>query len=144
MVSSLGLYTGLIALVGVERLVELRLSERHAARAFARGAVEVGRGHYRVMTVFHTAFLGACVGEAWLLHRPFPAALGWAALAGALLAQALRYWAITTLGERWNTRIIVLPDAEPVTAGPYRFLSTPTTSRWWPSSRASRWCTAPG
>lgn len=125
MVSSVALYTGLVALVGVERLFELRLSRRHAAAAFARGGVEVGRGHYRVMTVFHTAFLAACVGEAWLAGRPFPGALGWAALAGALAAQGLRYWAITTLGERWNTRIIVLPGAAPVTAGPYRYMKHP-------------------
>lgn len=125
MVTSRGLYVALIALVAVERLFELRLSQRHAAQAFAAGAFEVGRGHYRVMTVFHTVFLAACVGEVWACARPFPGAPGWLALAGALLAQALRYWAISALGPRWNTRIIVLPDAAPVTAGPYRFLRHP-------------------
>ena len=125
MVSGPVAYTALIALVGVERLAELRLSRRHAAASFARGAVEVGRGHYGVMSVFHGAFLAACVAEAWWVGRPFPGALGWAALAGAALAQALRYWAIATLGDRWNTRVIVLPDAEPVTGGPYRYLKHP-------------------
>jgi methyltransferase len=52
-----------------------------------------------------------------------PAALG--ALAGALLAQGLRWWAIGTLGERWCTRVIVLPGSTPVTRGPYRFLKHP-------------------
>ncbi len=123
--NSLALYTGGIALVGLERVVELRLSRRNADRAFARGAIEVGQAHYRVMAAFHTLFLVACVGEAWLCHRPFPGALGWAALVGAVLAQALRYWAIWTLGDRWNTRIIVVPEAAPVTGGPYRFLRHP-------------------
>ena len=50
---------------------------------------------------------------------------GFVALALALVAQALRYWAITTLGPRWNTRVIVLPEAEPVTGGPYRFIRHP-------------------
>jgi methyltransferase len=125
MVNSLDLYTDLLAVVGVERLVELRLSRRHAGRAFARGATEAGRAHYRVMVAFHVLFLAACVAEPRLLDRPFPGALGWIALAGVLVAQALRYWAIATLGERWNTRIIVLPDAAPVTGGPYRFLKHP-------------------
>ncbi len=125
MVTSLALYAGLVALVGCERLVELALSRRNAARAFAEGAVEAGRGHYPVMAVFHGALLAACVGEAWGLARPFPGALGWAALAGVALAQALRYWAIATLGDRWNTRVIVRPGAEPVTAGPYRFVRHP-------------------
>lgn len=125
MVTSLALYTALIALVAMERLVELYLSRRNAARAFARGAREYGRGHYRVMTVLHTLFLVSCVAEPWLFDRPFPGALGWAALTGSLLAQALRYWAIRTLGDRWNTRVIVFPNAPPVTGGPYRFVRHP-------------------
>ena len=125
MVSSLWLYTALIALVGVERLVELRLSVKNAAWAFARGGKEYGHPHYRFMTVFHTAFLVACVAEPWLLGRAFPMPWGFVALGFAVAAQALRYWAITTLGPRWNTRVIVLPDAEPVTSGPYRFVRHP-------------------
>lgn len=125
MVSSLGLYTAGIALVAVERLGELRLSKHHAEWALARGAVEVGRGHYRVMAVFHLLFLVACVAEPRLLHRPFPGWPGFVALGAAGLAQALRYWAVATLGDRWNTRIIVLPGAPPVTGGPYRFLRHP-------------------
>ena len=42
-----------------------------------------------------------------------------------LAAQALRYWAIATLGWRWNTRIVVVPGAAPVTAGPYRWVRHP-------------------
>jgi methyltransferase len=118
-------YTGLIALLGLERLYELRLSKRNAARALAAGAVEVGVQHYRVMTVFHSAFLVACVAEPWLLGREFPGVLGVVALGFALFAQALRYWAIATLGEKWNTRVIVKPGDAPVTAGPYRFIRHP-------------------
>ncbi len=40
-------------------------------------------------------------------------------------AQALRYWAIATLGWRWNTRIVVVPGTAPVTAGPYRWVRHP-------------------
>jgi methyltransferase len=125
MVTSLHLYTGLMLAVGLERLLELRLSKRNAEWAFSRGAHETGQRHYRVMTVLHTAFLIACIAEPWVLGRPFLPWLGWPMLAVALAAQALRYWAITTLGHRWNTRIIVLPDAEPVTGGPYRYFTHP-------------------
>ncbi|MCG6197960.1 hypothetical protein H1215_12360, partial [Anoxybacillus sp. LAT_38] len=41
------------------------------------------------------------------------------------LAQGLRYWCIVSLGKRWNTRIYILPGAEPVRRGPYRFLRHP-------------------
>jgi len=110
-----------LAALVVERLFELWLSRRNARAALARGGVEVGQRHYRVMTAFHTLFLVACAVEA----RPFDPALFFGFLPGALLAQGLRYWAIRTLGERWNTRVIVVPGDAPVTQGPYRWLKHP-------------------
>jgi len=77
------------------------------------------------MVLFHTAFLVACAVEPLALHRPFPGLLGYATFGGALAAQLLRYWAISTLGERWNTRIIFVPGDTPVTAGPYRYIRHP-------------------
>lgn len=118
-------YLALLLLVGAERILELALSRRNAARAFARGGVEIGQGHFRVMAVVHGLFLFACAGEVLLLQRPFPGGLGWIALAFALLAQALRYWAVLTLGAKWNARVIVVPGDPPVTAGPYRFVRHP-------------------
>jgi len=123
--SSLALYFVVIGLTALERLFELWLSARNARRVLARGGTELGQRHFRVMTLLHAAFLCACVAEVVLLRRPFPGMLGWVALAATILAQALRYWAILTLGERWNTRIIYVPGAQPVTAGPYRFIRHP-------------------
>ena len=122
---TLAAYTGLLLGVVAERLYELRLSRRHARALLERGAVELGAGHYPVMVALHTGLLLACLLEPWLAARTFHAALGLPALALVLAAQGLRYWAIRTLGERWNTRIIVLPGAEPVTGGPYRWLRHP-------------------
>jgi methyltransferase len=110
-----------LALLVAERLVELLISRRNVTRAFARGGVEVGRLHYGFMAVFHGAFIVAC----WREALPFDPVRFFGLLPFALGAQALRYWAIRTLGERWNTRVIVLPDAEPVTGGPYRFMRHP-------------------
>ena len=41
------------------------------------------------------------------------------------LLQLGRVWVIATLGERWTTRIIVLPGAPLVTSGPYRWVKHP-------------------
>lgn len=125
METSQAFFVAFMALLALERVGELWLSARNARRAFARGAVEVGQGHYRVMAAFHTLFLFACVAEVLLVPRAFPGTLGWVALGVAIAAQALRYWAIGTLGERWNTRIIYMPGAEPVTKGPYRWVRHP-------------------
>lgn len=118
-------FLGFMGLLVAERLVELVLSKRNAARAFARGGLEVGQGHYRFMVVFHTLFLVACVAEVLVLESSFRGVWGWVALGGAVAAQGLRYWAIATLGDRWNSRIIVVPGLPPVTGGPYRFLRHP-------------------
>jgi methyltransferase len=124
-VVSLWLYTGFILLLAAERLFELGLSRRNARLAFARGGREYGLGHYRAMVVLHSGFLVACLAEPWLIGRAFPGAVGWLALAGALLARGMRYWTMASLGEHWNARVIVVPGAVPVTTGPYRFLRHP-------------------
>ncbi len=122
---SVALYLGLLGALGLERLYELRLSARNAEQALSLGGVEFGRAHFRVMALLHGTFLAACAAEVVLFQRPFVAWLGAPMLALAIAAQALRYWAIRTLGPRWNVRVIVVPGAPVVTGGPYRFLRHP-------------------
>ena len=115
-------YLVLILLTGGERIVELVVSKRNAAAAFARGGIEYGQSHFPWMVALHTGFLLACIAEVFLLDRPFIPALGWPMLVIALLCQAGRYWCIASLGSQWNTRVIVVPGAGAVRAkGPYRF-----------------------
>jgi methyltransferase len=125
MVISEAVFLGFLGALAAERCVELAISRRNAARAFAHGGFEVGQRHYRVMAAMHTVFFAACASEVLLLERPFPGFLGFVALFAVCLAQVLRYAAIWTLGERWNVRIIVWPAALPVTKGPYRFVRHP-------------------
>lgn len=42
-----------------------------------------------------------------------------------VMLQVGRLWVIRTLGERWTTRIIIVPSAAPVTSGPFRFVRHP-------------------
>ena len=119
------MYYLLIVAVGLERLVELMVSNRNARWSFAHGATEFGRPHYTAMVAIHTALLVGCVVEPWALHRPFLPWLGWPMLAVVALSQLLRWWCIATLGHRWNTRVIVVPNAPLVREGPYRWLHHP-------------------
>lgn len=119
-------YALLILATGVERLLELVISRRNAARAFARGGVEYGFRHFPVMVALHTGLLIACIAEVFLLNRPFIALIGWPLLAIVVLCQAGRYWCIVSLGEQWNTRVIVVPGAGRVASrGLYRWLKHP-------------------
>jgi len=119
------MYYLLILAIGIERLAELIVSKRNARWAFANGGKEFGHNHYPVMVTVHAALLFGCVVEVWALHRPFIAWLGWPMLALVALSQALRWWCVRTLGPRWNTLVIVVPQAPLVRRGPYRWLHHP-------------------
>ena len=120
-----GPYLAFLAFFGAERIAELLLSRRNARIALARGGIESGASHFRFMAAVHALFLPACAAEVLFLHRPFPGALGWVCAGAAVAAQGLRWWAIATLGWRWNVRVIVVPAEPPVRGGPYRFLRHP-------------------
>jgi len=125
MPSSQAAYLALLALVALERVFELRLSQRNAECAVARGGIELGREHFAWMRALHVAFLVGCALEVTLLGRGFDPRLGLPMLALVIAAQALRQWAIATLGSRWNVRVIVVPGEPVVTTGPYRWLRHP-------------------
>jgi methyltransferase len=124
-VTGLGFFTVLVAFVGIERLAELVISNRNAAWSLRHGGHETGRAHYGVMVVLHTGLLVGMLVEAWVRRPEVPLALAGAMLALAVASQGLRWWCITTLGKRWNTRVIVVPDLPLVRSGPYRFLRHP-------------------
>jgi methyltransferase len=123
--TSLAFFTALVALVGVERLAELVVSNRNAAWSLAQGGVEVGREHYPFMVVLHTGLLVGMLVEAWVVRPEVPVLLAGSMLVLAIGSQALRWWCIRTLGRRWNTRVIVVPGLPLVRTGPYRLMSHP-------------------
>jgi methyltransferase len=90
----------------------------------ARGAVEA-QGD--VIGLMRWAYPGAFVlmGIEGALTGPAPRDVLMAGLALFGLAKALKVWAISSLGSRWSYRVLVLPGAPLVTAGPYQFISHP-------------------
>jgi methyltransferase len=120
-----GLYLLFLALIAVDRLLELRLSRRHAEWALARGGIEYGKEHFFYMKLLHTGFFVAAAAESVFLNRPFLPWLGIPMLLIVVLSQALRVWSIRSLGPRWNVRVIVVPGMPAIVAGPYRFLKHP-------------------
>jgi methyltransferase len=109
----------ILALVTLQRLFELWLSSRNTKRLLGRGARETGAGHYPLIVALHAAWLGAL----WLLAPGRPIDGFWLGL--FVLLEVGRIWVVASLGERWTTRIIVLPDAPLVRRGPYRFVDHP-------------------
>jgi methyltransferase len=118
------LFLGLVAVVLIQRIMELRLARRNERWAREQGAREIGSGHYPLFFVLHGSWGIAWITEA-LVGGPTLAPYWWAWLIGFVLAEVLRYWAIVTLGPRWNTRILVIDGLPAIRTGPYRFLAHP-------------------
>jgi methyltransferase len=109
----------ILALVTLQRLGELALARHNTQKLRARGAIEAGASHYPLIVAVHAAWLAAL----WMFGRHQTVNLSM--LAAFVTLQGVRIWIITTLGSRWTTRIIVLPDEPLIAAGPYRYLAHP-------------------
>ena len=109
----------LLGFVTAERLTELILARRNTSSLLKRGAREVAPSHYPLIVALHAAWLGGL----WLLAWNRPIEVVW--LVPFAAVQVLRFWVLATLGERWTTRIVILPGAPLVKVGPYRFLNHP-------------------
>jgi len=109
----------ILALVTFQRAFELWLSNRNTSRLIARGAREHGRDHYPLIVALHLLWLAAL----WWFAPGRAINPYWLSI--YVLLQAARIWVLASLGERWTTRIIVLPEAPLVARGPYRFVNHP-------------------
>ena len=108
----------------VQRIGELIVSTRNSRRLLARGAREHGRGHFPMIIVLHTLFPLALAAEVFALDARSGALTPlWVALFVA--AQGLRWASMRALGDRWSTRVLVLPGVPLVRHGPYRWLRHP-------------------
>lgn len=107
-----------LGFIVVQRLSELVIARINTARLLARGAYEVGAAHYPAMVALHSLWIGG------LIVFGYDASISYPWLAVFALLQGFRLWILSTLGQRWTTRIIVLP--EPLVArGPFKYLKHP-------------------
>jgi methyltransferase len=117
-------------------LAEARISRRHERRLLAAGAEIPAGDVYRGLALSYPmaiVLMGAegvwrAAGTAGVSEALDTAAEPSWLLAGLLLfggSKALKYWAISALGERWTFRVVVLPGLPLVTDGPYRYVAHP-------------------
>ncbi len=109
----------LLILVTAQRLAELVYARHNTARLMAKGGREFGSAHYPFIVAVHTFWL------AGLWYYGWDEEINWWWLALFVVLQLLRVWVLLTLGERWTTRIIVLPGAPLITSGPFRIFRHP-------------------
>jgi methyltransferase len=109
----------ILALVTLQRLSELIIAKRNTARLRAKGAVEHGASHYPVMVLLHASWL---LGLWWF---GWNATIIWPLMVAYIALQGFRIWILATLGSRWTTRILTVPNETLVARGPYRFMRHP-------------------
>lgn len=109
----------ILGLVTVQRLAELVIAKRNTAALLANGGREVGAAHYPVIVLFHAAWLLGL----WFMARGQD--VNWILIGVFATLQAARVWVLTTLGPRWTTRIILMPEKPLVAGGPFKFFRHP-------------------
>ena len=110
--------------LAVQRLLELRHAKKNEALVRAEGGVEYDEGGYKHIVYMHICFFISLILEKFLLDRGFNS-LSLLFFIIFIVTQFLRYWAITSLGKYWNTKIIVVPNAQLIIKGPYKYLKHP-------------------
>ena len=115
----------LLLLVFGFMIVEARRAAKNERAQRARGGVEPGGDWYRAMRVAYPGVFLAMIVEGALGAAPAGESLFGAGLAVFLLAKALKWWAIATLGSCWTFRVIVVPRTAPIRSGPYRLVRHP-------------------
>ena len=113
-----------ILLLAIQRILELRLAKKNEETVRKEGAVEYDGKGYKYIVYIHIAFFISLILEKYLLQRGFNS-LSLLFFIIFVLTQMLRYWAITSLGKFWNTKILVVPDAELIVKGPYKYIRHP-------------------
>jgi len=109
----------ILALVTLLRLVELPIARANTERLLMMGGQEVAASHYPLIVALHAAWLASL----WLFALDQPVNIPLLLLFG--LVECARIWVLLTLGQRWTTRIIVVPGETLVSRGPYKYLRHP-------------------
>ncbi len=109
----------ILGLVTLLRLVELPMARANTERLLVMGGQEVAPGHYPFIVALHAAWLVSL----WLFALDQPVNVPLLILFG--LVECARVWVLLSLGQRWTTRIIVVPGETLVARGPYKYLRHP-------------------
>lgn len=109
-----------LALVALQRVLELLYSARNTRRLRAIGGIESGAVQYPFFILLHAAWLASMA-----IFIPAATIPNWRLLGVYALLQPFRVWTIASLGPYWTTRVITVPGAERVRRGPYGIFRHP-------------------
>jgi methyltransferase len=106
----------------LQRLSELYIARRNEKWLLSQGAIQYGQNHYPFIVALHTLFILSLIVEYILREQP---TINWLFLVVFLAVLFFKFWALSSLGKYWNTKIYRIPGVYPVKKGPYKFLKHP-------------------
>lgn len=113
-----------ISLVILQRIAELGIARKNEKWMKANGGFEVGGEHYKYIVMVHILFFISLIMEVSFLNKA-TSSLWIVFLLFFTLAQGLRVWSLLSLGKFWNTKIIIMPNVNIISSGPYKFIRHP-------------------
>ena len=106
----------------LQRLSELLIASRNEKWLLSQGAVQYGQSHYPFIVAMHTLFLVSIIVE-YVVRGPLT--ISYTFLVLFIIVLLFKFWALSSLGKYWNTKIYRVPGVYPVKKGPYKFLKHP-------------------
>ncbi|MBU7593225.1 isoprenylcysteine carboxyl methyltransferase family protein [Metabacillus halosaccharovorans] len=108
----------------VQRITELFIARKNEKWMKNRGGIEHGKDHYPYIVSLHLLFLISFFIEVQVFRRELTDI--WFVMFPILfVTQFLRYWSVFSLGNYWNTKIMIVPGDVVISRGPYKFVKHP-------------------
>lgn len=120
------LYYLIIFLILLQRLLELKKSNKNVRKLKERGAKEFGRGHLWIMKALHISWFFVLIFYPLYLPRK-TIKLEYLICILLLIAacQVIRFLVFRTLGPRWSIPVLAMKGEAPVKSGLYKYLKHP-------------------
>lgn len=115
----------LVLFTTIQRIGELFLAKSNERYLMAEGATLIRETNYFYMVMLHTSWLVYLNYIAFFERLSFNTTVFAIGTLLFVLGQTLRLTAIFTLGKRWSTRIIILPNCDAVRAGIFKYFRHP-------------------
>jgi methyltransferase len=111
-----------ISFLILQRLSELYISRQNEKWLLQNGAIQYGQNHYPFIVAMHTLFIVSIITEYILRSNT---SIDYIFLTLFILVLMFKFWALTSLGKYWNTKIYRIPGVYPVQKGPYKLFKHP-------------------
>ncbi len=108
----------------IQRLLELFYSISNEKKLIKKGAIVVKEANYILMVLFHISWCCYFLYKSYFIKISL-SYYEYTFLIIYLTGQILRLLTISALKERWNTKIIYLPNANLIKKGILKYLSHP-------------------